>query len=158
MTLKEIASIAIDKGAPNPMIICKNNELFLSFYNSEERTEIHERNENIDENISLIKFSHVIKHSFGSPDNDMLYFHNYSKLGIEYGCAYNVIDSDWIKEEIDFDRQHPYFNIKKYEKYKHFVFVFKDNLFECIAQNFELNVFSKNTQTQVIFNLFLHDI
>jgi len=158
MTIKQVNNISIDRGAPNPMIICKNNVIFLTFYNQEEKNELHERDERFDKNISLIKFSSVLKHTFGSPNQDMLFFHEYSKLGIKSGEAYLIQNSEWIKKEIEFARQHPYFNSKKFDRSQHFLFVFKDNLFECIAESLDIQVIKENTQTEEIFNLFLYNL
>ena len=51
---------------------------------------------------------------------------------------YELKNSDLIKSLQDIEKIHPQYNPKKWEMYRHFILTFHDNMFECIAQDFEI--------------------
>jgi hypothetical protein len=51
---------------------------------------------------------------------------------------YELRGSDLIKSLQDIERMHPNYNYQKWEMYKHYILTFHDNMFECIAQGFEI--------------------
>lgn len=79
-----------------------------------------------------------LKYSFGIPGDETIHGHPYSKLGMESYSFYELKNSDLIKSLQDIDQVHPQYNPKKWKMYKHYILTFHDNMFECIAQCFEI--------------------
>jgi hypothetical protein len=44
---------------------------------------------------------------------------------------------------------HPYYDPHKWEKYKHYILTFHDNMFECVAKNFEIREGNTSLYNQV---------
>lgn len=141
MELIEIKGLfEIDYGAPSPTIISNDSELFIAFYASKESTlfELQERNTVYDTGIFALKFKTYLKYTFGLPGNETIQGHPYSKLGMKPFSFYELRNSVLIKELQKIEKVHPSYNPEKWEMYKHYILTFHDNMFECIAQYFEI--------------------
>lgn len=143
MKLNEISGLlSIDVGAPTPTIISNDSNLYLMFYSNEESTNgetLKERNSVYDRGIYVLKFNLFLKYKFGMPNNEIIIGHPYSKLGLQPYSFYQLEGSDWIKELMKIDSVHPDYNKEKWASYKHYIFTFHDNMFECIAKDFEIS-------------------
>lgn len=145
MKLNEISGLlCIDVGAPTPTILSNDNNLYLMFYSNEEGDKaetLRERNRNnvYDRVTYVLKFNLFIKYRFGMPNNEIIIGHPYFKLGLKPNSFYQLEGSDWIKELMKIDSVHPYFNEEKWTNYKHYIFTFHDNMFECIAKDYEIS-------------------
>lgn len=141
MELIEIKGLfSMDKGAPCPMIISNDTEMFIIFYTDmEDFLEIHERNTIYDSVIVVLNFERYIKYTFGMPGNETIQGHPYSKLGMKSYSFYELRNSDLIERLREVDKMHPYYNPDKWKKYKHYILTFHDNMFECIAHSFTIN-------------------
>lgn len=142
MKLNEISGlISIDVGAPTPTIISNDSNLYIMFYagRSDSNAEVlQERNSVYDKGIYILKFNLFLKYNFGIPGNEIIIGHPYAKLGLQSYAFYELEDSDWIKELMEIESVHPYFNKDKWIGYKHYILTFHDNMFECIARDFEI--------------------
>jgi hypothetical protein len=137
MELVEISTdIKIDPGAPEPYVIASEAELKISFYSLDERDFTKDISA-IQEKITL-QFKPCLNFRMGTPGSETIYGHPYYESGITTGGFYELKDSDWINQLMKIDQVHPYFNLSKWKKYKHYILVFHDSLFECIASDFEI--------------------
>lgn len=129
MKLIEIPQeIKICGGAPCPVLVSDDTNLFLFFYANINRGE---------DFIACIRFDRYEHHRFGYPGEESQGAHPYSKLGLGY-CSYHILqESDLIKELKSIDSNHPYFEGWKWHELNHYVFTFHDSMFECIARGFE---------------------
>ena len=130
----------MDSGAPSPIILSNDNDLFVAFYvDMDDLFSVpQERNVIYDTGIFSLKFKSFLKYTFGMPGNETIQGHPYAKLGMRSYSFYELKDSDLIKSLQDIDRFHPYYDGRKWKKYKHYIITFHDNMFECIAQDFSL--------------------
>ena len=141
MELIEIKGLfEMDYGSPSPIIISNDNELFIAFYADRDSNsfEPYERDTFLDTGIFALKFKIYLKYMFGLPSNETIQGHPYSKLGMKSFTFYELKNSPVIKELQEIEKIHPYYNSEKWKKYKHFIITFHDNMFECIAQDFEI--------------------
>jgi len=141
MKLIEIKGLfEMDYGSPSPIIISNDNELFIAFYGDKERltNQPHERNIIYDTGIFALKFKAYLKYTFGLPGNETIKRHPYSKLGMKSSSFYELQNSNLIKELQEIEKGHPYYEPNKWNSYKHYILTFHDNIFECIAQDFEI--------------------
>jgi hypothetical protein len=140
-----IGQVYIDNGAPMPLVISNDTELFVTFYgpqhiNSDIPVQLDPV---VHTGTVIIHFDRYLKYAFGMPGNESIFFHRYTKLGLSSFSFFELEDSPMIKELQDIDRQHPYYNGSKWDNYKHFILTFHDNMFECVAQGFHIE--HKNT-------------
>ena len=141
MELIEIKGLfEMDYGAPSPTILSNDNELFIAFYADKESTSIipQERNTIYDTGIFALKFKQYLKYTFGIPGNETIPGHPYSKLGMRSCSFYELKNSDLIQSLQDIEKVHPQYSAEKWKMYKHYILTFHDNMFECIAQDFEI--------------------
>lgn len=142
MELIEIKGLLeMDYGSPSPLIISNDSDLFLAFYANEESeiSEPQERNPIYDTGIFALKFKAYLKYIFGIPGNETIEGHPYSKLGMTSFSFYELKNSNLIKELQDIQKVHPYYDPEKWKAYKHYILTFHDNMFECVAENFEVS-------------------
>lgn len=141
MELIEIEGLFImDSGAPSPTIISNDSDLYVSFYvNKEYTSEILLRRNSISDNgVISIKFNRFQKYTFGSPSDELIHGHPYYKLGLRSYSFYELKDSDLIKSLQEISKAHVYYSPNGWEKYKHYILTFHDNMFECVALDFEI--------------------
>lgn len=151
MELIEIKGLfELDYGAPSPTILSNDNELFIAFYADKESTSTipQERNTIYDTGIFSLKFKRYLKYTFGIPGNETIHGHPYSKLGMQSCTFYELRNSDLIKSMQDIEKIHPDYNPEKWKMYKHYILTFHDNMFECIAQDFEIREENTSLYTQ----------
>lgn len=130
----------MDCGSPSPILLSNDNELFITFYVDKQSLSAipQERNTIDDTSVCVLKFNMYLKYSFGIPGDETIHGHPYSKLGMKSYSFYELKNSDLIKSLQDIDQVHPQHNPKKWKMYRHYILTFHDNMFECIAQGFEI--------------------
>ena len=146
MKLTEIKNLfEMDSGAPLPTILSNDNELFIAFYVDRESlsTIPQERDAICDTGVIVLKFKRCLKYTFGLPGDETIQGHPYSKLGMESYSFYELTNSDLVQSLQNIEKVHPEYNPEKWKTYKHYILTFHDNMFECIAQGFEIR--EKNT-------------
>lgn len=151
MELIEIKGLfEMDFGSPSPMIISNDTELYITFYADkyENETEPQERNDIYDKGIFTLKFKSYLKYTFGMPGDETIFGHPYYKLGMQSFAFYELKNSDFIKQLEDIDKNHSYYNSEKWEHYKHYILTFHDNMFECVAKDFEIQEENKSIYQQ----------
>ena len=141
MELVEIKGLfEMDFGSPSPTILSNDSELFIAFYVDRQNlsTIPQERNTIYDTGVFALKFKVYLKYTFGLPGEETIQGHPYSKLGMKSYSFYELKNSDLIKSLQDIEKVHPQYNPTKWEMYRHYILTFHDNMFECIAQDFEI--------------------
>ncbi|ULQ52154.1 hypothetical protein [Flavihumibacter fluvii] len=141
MELIEIKGLfEMDFGSPSPTILSNDYELFIAFYANKKNLSNgpQERNTIYDTGIFALKFKVFLRYSFGLPGEETIEGHPYSKLGMKAFSFYELRNSDLIKSLQEIEKTHSNYNTEKWKMYKHYILTFKDNMFECIAQSFEI--------------------
>lgn len=118
----------INDGYPSPKIISDSYNLYLNFKIDDEN----------DDSITL-KFINYHIYKMGFPGNETLCYHPYSIYGVNTSDIYLIKDSKWINELKEIDKNHPYHNEAKWDSLNHYIITFHDDLFECIAKDFEIS-------------------
>lgn len=152
MELLEIKGLfEMDYGAPSPTVLSNDNELFIAFYGDRASISFipQERNTIYDTGIFVMKFRRYLKYTFGIPGNETINGHPYSKLGMRSCAFYELRNSDLIKSLEVMEKVHPYYDSKKWELYKHYILTFHDNMFECVAEDFEIREENSSLYNQV---------
>lgn len=155
MELIEIKELPnMDTGAPSPVIISSDIKLYLTFYKEMDyEMELHQRDNILDVGVVFIEFHGFIKYTFGMPGNETIQGHPYSKLGMKAYSFYELKESDLIIKLQDIDKIHPYYSTEKWNKYKHYILTFHDNMFECIAESYTIKSRETTLQNQALLIL-----
>ena len=118
----------IDFGAPLPTILANENKLLLLFHKIFQK----------DNEVIRIIFKNYVSFKFGLPSEDSSEGHPYSKYGLGSEDVVEVINSDWIKEIDKIEQSSEDYDKDRFNKLKHYIFLFHDSTFECIAESFEI--------------------
>lgn len=108
-----------------PLVLSNDYFLYVSYLNQEGQ-------------IITFEFEMYLMYSIGAPNHETLSVHEYSKFGVFSGGVYEVQDSELIEKYRKVESQHPGFNEKNWQNYIHFVMVFHDSLFECVAEKYRI--------------------
>lgn len=145
-----------DTGAPMPHVISSGYKTYLIYYVNEpdpnwDGTYVNVINPSSEETVlmALVQFTSCYSYRFGGANEDVLHGHALWGKGLEHYKAHIVANSLWIKEEMRVNRVHEYFNEDRWMKKKHYLLTFHDELFECIAEGFNIEVY-RDTFSNII--------
>lgn len=130
-------------GAPCPLVLCGDNFLHLAYFLNEPIENWDGRPRSVGVNTpgklcALIRFKFPDSHMFGLLNDECCPGHPLAKRGLRYYSVSVVNNSSWIRALERLNSEHPRRNAIPYDGYKHFIFAFHDNVFECVAEGFEL--------------------
>lgn len=147
MKLIKIPLKNMNTGSPMPVVLEGNSgSLYVLFYAGVE-----------DGIIVVIKFFRVSIYKYGTPDDEVLHGHPYYKLGLGFYSFSELKNSDWIEELIKINSVHAQFNKKNWKNCRHFILTFKDQTFECVADDYEImeeNISMKDKAFQIMNEYF----
>jgi len=135
-------------GAPRPHVISSGHKTFLIYYLNEKdpkwnpaALEIIDLQTEDDEITVLVEFIGCYDYKFGGTNDEVLHGHPLSTHGLEAYEAHSIINSKWLENLKKINSVHPCYRPDLYENYRHFIFTFKDEIFECIAEDYKVDVF-----------------
>lgn len=131
-------------GAPCPMVLAGEGLLHLAYY-LEQRDDDWDgttvrivTEDSTDEPCALVRFRRPRAHLFGPPNDEAFKGHPLAARGLQPYAVFEVTDSSWIRLLERMNSVHPYHRPERYRALKHFVFAFHDSVFECVAEDFEM--------------------
>lgn len=130
--LEEIVELgdipSMDSGAPQPKIIASEQNLILTYTQSQGGS------------VVTVKFDSPLLHIFGAPNDETLHGHPLYGGGIHYYSINEVTNSGWIDDIKKAQSIHPRYDSDRFSAYRHFIFAFHDSTFECVAKGFSVAV------------------
>ncbi|AWK03521.1 hypothetical protein HYN56_04500 [Flavobacterium crocinum] len=136
---------AWDIGAPMPHIVSDGLNLFLIYYLA-----LRKQQKEVSNPVALVSFEHAISHKFGSPNDEVIEGHPLYEHGMEAYKAHQVVHSSWIAELEKINSIHTGYYPEYWKTLKHYIFTFHDNMFECIAKGYTIEVFNTRFK-EVVF-------
>ena len=135
-----------DVGAPLPTVFADDYRLFLEYLVSDpdpdpdwDGTYVNLVGNDTNGTVALIRFQSPYIHIMGAPNEEAIAGHPLSDRGLEAFAAFEVKNSSWIRTLEKANSVHRYHDKKRFLNGKrHFIFVFHDSTFECIAKGFEV--------------------
>lgn len=90
------------------------------------------------ENVKLV-FKSCLILKCGYP-NEEIYMHYdyYTQGSMKKHCLYEIQQSEWIKELNEVNKVHPRHTDEITKNEKHFIILFEDEVFECIADSYKV--------------------
>ncbi len=89
-----------------------------------------------DRGIGILNFDSYLNFKFGYPNDEALPGYPYYELGSIPYSFYKLEDSDWIKGLIEIEKSHPLYREDIFDDFNHYILIFRDSIFECIAKEF----------------------
>lgn len=140
-----------DVGAPSPMLLCNDYKTFLTFYVREfdpnwDGTYVKVVDTASGERVSLclVTFKRCASAKLGHPNDEAQGGHPLYRRGLEGYTAQIVRNSPWLAEVARINSIHPYDKPELWRSLNHYVFWFHDSTFECLAESYEIELFSES--------------
>lgn len=139
-----------DAGAPLPLLIADGHNTFLIFYvrrhdpnwDGTYVTVQDPANSNADP-MALVEFNGCRSVKFGAPNDEVHEGHPLAGKGLDSSTAQIARNSKWLAELENINKVHSQYNPNRWRNLKHFVFWFHDNTFECIADDYKVEVYNE---------------
>jgi len=146
-----------DAGAPIPHVISNDSRTFLIYYVNVvdpnwdgTYANVRDTTSGQEDLIALVEFIRVIHFKFGGPNDEVIHGHPLYEHGLEAYSAHEVINSKWIAEQKQINSVHYRYDPARWENLKHYILTFHDEMFECIAQEYKIEVF-KGAFREIVF-------
>lgn len=131
-------------GAPNPVIIASEHNLFVAFYGDRSEPKWDGKScrvvspDTISEPVVVVRFNRVKAHFFGPPNDEAFNGHPLYSRGLQPYGAFEVLSSSWIRALERMNSVHPRHSHQLFSDYRHLILSFHDSIFECIAHGYTL--------------------
>ena len=121
----------MDTGAPMPGVVADGQDLYLAYIvRSEGLSEF--------EDFAIVKFTGVLQHIFGYPNDEALGGHAYFPLGLQF-YAFNLVkDSPYLRELGERNAKVFPGSESMYESFRHWIVTLHDETLEVIARSAEV--------------------
>ena len=97
--------------------------------------------------IAVVEFMDCDALKFGGPNDEVFEGHPLRGKGLGSYGAYHVVNSRWRAELEQINAIHPLYNPEKWADLKHYLLLFHDETFECIARGYRIEVFRASFDT-----------
>lgn len=133
-------------GAPLPAVVADDHHVFLAYL-----VEAREQNwdgltvtvvgsGSPDQIVALVTFVRAHAHQFGPPNDEAFAGHPLAARGLHPYGVFEVLESSWVRRLVRMNAVHPHHRRSVFDRLRHFVFAFHDSTFECVAENFQVEV------------------
>jgi len=133
-------------GLRSPAVVSTEWDLFLTFYLEsvdEEWDGTYVRimsHASEGEPCAIVTFKGHYSYFVGPPNDEALAGHPLADRGLKSYSYFEVINSSWIRYLERMNSVHHLHSPEAYSSLKHFLFTFHDSVFECVADNFSVEV------------------
>ena len=137
-----------DTDAPLPHMITSEHRTFLAYlmpfaYPDWNGTNPKMVDQGSDQEfpLALVEFEGCIAHKFGVANDEVFHGLSLWRKGLEYYKAHIIDNSKWIAEVKQIHKVHDGFKENRWTDFKHYVLLFHDSLFECIAEGYRIETY-----------------
>jgi hypothetical protein len=138
-----------DTGAPLPIVLASDSRTLLLYIRQDAAPylpadSVHIVNPSDSEELPLaiVEFVRSHGHRFGSPNDEVFHGHPLYGRGLDPYGAHLVLNSRWITEVEAINSVHSQYDPVRWRDLKHYLLLFHDSTFECIARGHELQLLS----------------
>jgi hypothetical protein len=131
-------------GAPTPLVIADGQTVLVGFNMgprdpvfSDPAIRIVDPEKTVDP-VAVVAFPRYCAMMFGPPGDETLDGHPLSSRGLTPHDAFEVEDSSWIRALARMDSVNPRHRPGHFAKLRHFILIFHDSTFECVAPGYEI--------------------
>jgi hypothetical protein len=94
--------------------------------------------------IALVEFARCRVTKFGSPNDEVIRGHPLFGKGLEPYGAHLIANSRWLAELQRIHSVHPRYNPSRWQNVKHYLLLFHDETFECLAEGHTIELFRES--------------
>ncbi|HWQ46464.1 MAG TPA: hypothetical protein VN376_06330 [Longilinea sp.] len=153
LTAKKIGEYAVpidfplqwDSATPVPQLLVNGSITVLIFDLHTTST----KNDGI-ERIAVVRFHNCVSVRMGSPNSEALHNHPLRHKGLMQNTAHLVHASRWIAELESMNKGNSQLEQDSWKKLSHYIFTFRDGLFECVALSYNIETSIKNKNGGVV--------
>lgn len=133
-------------GAPIPVALGDEQKLFLCYFIQSipekwDGTTVRVVDaDTADESVAVITFDRHHIYRSGPPNDEAIAGHPLFEKGLKPYSLFRVNRSSWIEELERMNSVHPHHDRKRFDSRSHFIFVFHDSTFECVADGMSFEV------------------
>jgi hypothetical protein len=124
--------------APAPHVVSSGSVTFLVY-----RVDEHDR-AFVGGRLAVVEFKRPYAHRLGGPDDEVWHAHPLYSRGLEPYRAHVVMNSPWLAVERETAKAHPKFKAARWETLRHYLLLFHDEIFECLAEDHAVDVQETN--------------
>jgi hypothetical protein len=142
-----------DSGAPMPQVFSNGHKTFLIYLINEPDADLNGTNLTMIENpsdvmypLALVEFDGGTSR-FGIANDEVFVGLPLAKKGLQRYRAHIIENFRWVKEIKTIHNVHPYYHEDRWIAKKHYILLFKDELFEVIATNYKIEIFRTTFET-----------
>jgi hypothetical protein len=125
-------------GAPSPHVVSSGHVTFLVY-----RVDEHDP-AFVGERLAIVEFKRPYAHRLGGPDDEAWHAHPLYTRGLEPYRAHVVMNSPWLAVERETAKAHPQFKAERWDALRHYLLLFHDEIFECLAEDHACDVLETN--------------
>jgi hypothetical protein len=140
-----------DAGAPLPHLLRNDYRCFLTFYVREPDPDwdgtyvtVKDPGSGQEESLALVEFTGCVSARLGSPNDEVFEGHPLSGKGLDGYTAQKVVNSRWLAELEAINRVHHCYNPARWRLLNHYVFWFHDTTFECVAEDYKVELYRES--------------
>jgi hypothetical protein len=127
-------------GAPMPHVLARNGHVKLVYILSEadpawDGTYTTIASADDVSPLAIVDFPYCEAVKFGGPNDEVLHGHPLHGKGLQAYRAHTVVHSHWIAELQQINSVHSMYNPDHYTSLRHYLLVFHDDMFECLARS-----------------------
>ncbi len=158
--LRELDDLPVcDIGAPLPHVVAGEGVLHLLYYTPHRDpawdgsyATVIDSNSQFDP-VAVVSFDKPLAHLCSAiPDEETCMGHPFGSLGLRPYTPFEVVHSSWIRSLEAARSVNPYHWRGLFDKARHFLFVFHDSSFECIAAGYRVEL-SRDSMAQTAARL-----
>lgn len=141
-------------GAPLPCLLSNDRKTFLLFHLADPRPggssiAVVDSGDAIPRKMAAVEFKRCLSAKMGTPNDEVLEGHPLHGKGLEPYRPLSVVNSPWIKELETINSVHSQYRPEHWKNLHHYIFGFKDRIFECVAQSFVVEELSTGREATV---------
>lgn len=96
------------------------------------------------ERIAVVRFHNCIAVRMGSPNSDGMRNHPLHRKGLTATSAHSVHASHWVNDLEALNKGSDRILSDEWKTYHHYLFTFRDGIFECVAKSYNIETSIKN--------------
>ncbi|MBV9947507.1 MAG: hypothetical protein JOZ69_11700 [Myxococcales bacterium] len=129
-------------GAPRPHVVAGSKSYLLYMVHEPDPTWDGTTSRMVDpsgdrkERIAVVEFRRCYAHRFGGPNDEVWAGHPLYGKGLDFYRAHVIVNSPWIAAERATNEVHPQFRRETWERRQHYLLLFHDQVFECLAATY----------------------
>lgn len=134
-------------GAPSPHVLSSSHTTLLLYMVAENdptwdgtTARLVDPSTEHAERLAVVDFKGAYGHRFGGPNDEVWSGHPLYGKGLQPYSAHLVVNSSWIAAERTVNSVHPGFRPERWERLRHYLLLFHDEIFECLAESHECDL------------------